>query len=612
MTKEQLVEKLWGENYYHVKSNTWHETPGPGRKRGFIQFVMEPLLSMMETLKPNAFDQSKNSLANKQEVLKKVATFNGKVDNDWWTQPDDLFKMVMMQYIPLADALLGMIITHLPSPVKAQQYRVDHLYTGPKDDVYYNAIKNCDPNGPLMMYVSKLFPTPDLSRFFAFGRVFSGTISASPVTIQRPEYVVGRSEGSSACRVQRTSIWMGKTEETVDDCPAGNTIALTGVDKYIIKTATITGEGVKDAHNIKDMKFTVSPVVSVAVTCKNPSELPDFVKGLKLLAKSDPLCVIKLDEDTGQTVISGAGELHLEICINDLRGMFAKGIEIIESDPVVPYRETILERSKQICLAKSSNHHNRLFAIAEPLPDDLVQALEDKVVHDRLEKKELVNKLADLGVPKNEGLKLWKIGEEYPSNLLIDGTKGIQYLNEIKDSCVSGMSKMLSSGPLCQEPCRGVKFALQDVTLHADNIHRGGGQIIPAMEQVCFASMLSAEPRLMEPIYLCEITCPEEMAGSIYGIVNQRRGEVFDESRSDNMATIKVHLPVAESIGFTEFLRSQTGGKAFPQCSFSHWAIIASDPLEEGTKAHEIVKAVRKRKGLKEELPKFEDFNDKM
>lgn len=604
MPKEKLVEKLWGENYYHAKTNTWHETPGPNRERGFNAFVVKPLMKVIETLK--------SGVRSKIEEIVKSPIINGRIDSEWWDKPDVLFKMVMMQFVPMADALLEMIIIHLPSPVKAQQYRVDHLYTGPKDDEYYAAIKNCDPNGPLMMYVSKLFPTPDLSRFFAFGRVFSGTITTSDVTIQRPEYIVGGSDGLSLCRVQKTSIWMGSAEEAVQSCPAGNTIALTGVDKYIVKTATITNAGVKNAHNIQDMKFTVSPVVSVAVTCKSAADLPKFVRGLELLTKSDPLCLAKQDKETGETIISGAGELHLEICVQDLKTFYAKGVDIVVSEPVVPYRETIIARSRQTCLAKSPNNHNRIYMIAEPLPEELVIALEEKIVNDRMDKKDLIEKLSDLGLSKNEGQKLWRIGEEYKSNLLIDGTKGIQYLNEIKDNCIGGMEWMLRQGPLCDEPCRGVKFSIQDVTLHADNIHRGGGQIIPAIKRVCYASMIAAEPRLMEPIYLCEITCPADMSGSIYGIVNQRRGEVFDESRNENMATIKVHLPVAESIGFTEFLRSETGGKAFPQCTFSHWAIVNSDPYEEGSKANQIVKGVRKRKGLKEEIPQFEEFNDKL
>jgi elongation factor 2 len=359
------------------------------------------------------------------------------------------------------------------------------------------------------------------------------------------------------------------------------------------------------------MKFTVSPVVSVAVVCKNPADLPKMIKGLNLLTKSDPLCQVKRAE-TGETIISGAGELHLEVCIQDLRTMYTKNIEMTISDPVVPYRETITDVSSQVCLSKSPNNHNRIFMTAAPLDTDLVLLLEDGKVHDRMEKKELAERLSEHNVSKADALKLWKIGEEYKSNLLFDCTKGVQYMLEIKDNTVAGMGVFVSEGPLCGEPLRGVRFDIQDVTLHADNIHRGGGQIIPAARKVCTASMLCAKPRLMEPIYLCEITCPTEIAGSIYGIVNQRRGEVFDEDRSEHTATIKVYLPVAESLGFAQYLRSETGGKAFPTCTFSHWAIINSDPFEEGSKANEIVKQVRKRKGLKEELPKFEDFNDKL
>ena len=229
-----------------------------------------------------------------------------------------------------------------------------------QDDECSVAMKNCDPNGPLMMYVSKMVPTVDTTRFYAFGRVFSGTIATGQkVRIMGPNYVPGKKTELWVKNIQRTVIMMGRTVEQVPDIPAGNTCALVGVDAYLVKTGTITTHD--DAFNIRQMKYSVSPVVRVAVDCKNAADLPKLVEGLKRLAKSDPLVQIT-QEESGENIIAGAGELHLEICLKDLQEDFMGGTEIRVSDPVVSYRESVADKSNQTCLSKSPNKHNRLFA----------------------------------------------------------------------------------------------------------------------------------------------------------------------------------------------------------------------------------------------------------
>jgi elongation factor 2 len=160
----------------------------------------------------------------------------------------------------------------------------------------------------------------------------------------------------------------------------------------------------------------------------------------------------------------------------------------------------------------------------------------------------------------------------------------------------------------------GVRFNIYDVTLHADAIHRGGGQIIPTARRVLYASVITASPRLMEPVYLCEIQCPEVAVGGIYGVLNRRRGHVFEEAQvmGTPMFIVKAFLPVNESFGFTADLRSNTGGQAFPQCVFDHWQIFPGDPAEAATKPYGIVQDTRKRKGLKEGLPDLAQYYDKM
>jgi len=196
----------------------------------------------------------------------------------------------------------------------------------------------------------------------------------------------------------------------------------------------------------------------------------------------------------------------------------------------------------------------------------------------------------------------------------MDCTKGVQYLNEIKDSCVAGFQWATKEGVLCEENVRGVRFDIHDVTLHADAIHRGGGQIIPTARRVLYASMLTAKPRLYEPVYLCEVQCPEVAVGGIYGVLNRRRGHVFDEHQVTGtpMFIVKAYLPVNESFGFTADLRSNTGGQAFPQCVFDHWQVLNQDPFDDSSKIRQIVNDIRKRKGLKEGIPPLDDYYDKL
>merc|ERR1712164_71130 len=465
-------------------------------------------------------------------------------------------------------------------------------------------MRNCDPNGALMVYVSKMVPTADNSRFVAFGRVFAGTIkTGQKARIMGPNYIPGKKEDLYCKSIQRCVLMMSGKTEAVDDVPCGNTVGIVGVDGFILKTGAIsTFEG---AHNMKQMKFSVSPVVQQSVRPKNPADLPKLVEGLKRLSKSDPI-VQCMTNESGEHIVAGAGELHLEICLKDLEEDHAC-IPLKKSDPVVSYRETVSEKSSITCLSKSPNKHNRLFMTAVNMPDGLPEDIDDGEVTSRQDFKLRGRYLADeYGYDVGEARKIWCFGPEGTGpNLVIDASKGVQYLNEIKDSVVAGFQWASKEGVLCDENMRGVRFNIHDVTLHADAIHREGGQIIPTARRVLYACVLTASPKLMEPVYLVEIQCPQESTGGIYSCLNKRRGHIFEENavQGTPMVYVKAYLPVNESFGFTADLRSQTQGKAFPQCVFDHWQLIQDDPLDAATKSGVIVTDTRKRKGLNGGVP---------
>jgi elongation factor 2 len=372
VTQDKLMKKLWGDNYFNPKDKKFttdsNGADGKSLPRCFVQFIMRPIISMCR----NIFDENLEAVWKMCEQLELKLKADEK---DLRMKP--LFKCIFQKWINAAEALLEQIIMKLPSPVKAQKYRAAYLYEGPSDDDACKAIAACDRTSGLMIFISKMIPTNDKGRFYAFGRVFAGTVSTGQkVRILGPNYVQGSKADLNVKNIQRTVIMMGGKVEAVPDIPCGNTCALVGVDQYLVKQGTITTY--EDAHCIRVMKYSVSPVVRVAVEVKSAGDLPKLVEGLRKLSKSDPLVQVTTEE-SGEHVIAGCGELHIEICLKDLEEDFAK-CPIKKGDPVVQYKETVTQESSQICLSKSPNKHNRLHIAAAPLGDELTQAIDDQKV----------------------------------------------------------------------------------------------------------------------------------------------------------------------------------------------------------------------------------------
>jgi len=601
----KLMKKLWGDNFYDAKNKKWVKNSSKtAPKRAFVQFILDPIYKV--------FDVIMNEKAAEIPALyEKLNVKLDKENRDLVGKP--LMKAFMRTWLPAGDTLLQMIAIHLPSPVVAQAYRCELLYEGPQDDAAAVGIKTCDPKGELMMYISKMVPTSDKGRFYAFGRVFSGIVRTGlRCRIMGPNFVPGSKTDLYVKQIQRTILMMGRFVEQIEDVPCGNIVGLVGVDQYLVKTGTITT--FEQAHNMKVMKFSVSPVVKVAVEAKNPADLPKLVEGLKRLSKSDPMVQIQTCE-SGEHIIAGAGELHLEICLKDLEEDHAC-VPIVKSDPVVSYRETITEESSKMCLSKSPNKHNRLYMKGNPLPDGLADEIEDGKVTHKQEAKERSKYLQEkFEMDPNDTRKIWCFGPDVSGpNMVCEVAKGVQYLNEIQDSVVGGFQWASKEGVLADENMRGCRFDIHDVTLHADAIHRGAGQIMPTTRRVLYACQLTSEPRLLEPIYQCEIQCPESAVGGIYGVLNKRRGHVYEESQVPGtpMFTVKAYLPVNESFGFVAHLRSATGGQAFPQCVFDHWEVLPSSPLDENSQSQKIVEGIRTRKGLTPAIPPLDRFYDKL
>jgi elongation factor 2 len=628
-TEDKMAEKLWGDWCFvtdaggkskWVSSTSVNSNNGvdkdTGAKRAFIAFIMDPIMNMFQAVMnnelnkkgvPKAFNMATQVGVTLTEEERKTLT--GK----------PLLKRIMQKWIPAAEAVLEMVVVHLPSPATAAKYRAETLYDGPVDDEACTAIRNCDTSetAPTMMYVSKMIPGAD-NRFTAFGRVFSGKVSTGQkVRILGPNYEPGKKTDLFQKAIQRVVIMMGRYTETVADIPAGNTCGLIGVDQFIVKSGTITN--LESACCIKTMKFAVSPVVRVAVAVKNSGDLPKLVEGLKKLSKSDPMVKCETTE-AGEHIIAGCGELHLEICLKDLQEDFMKGAVLNVTPPVVTYMETVTKESSEV-LSKSANKHNRLFCTVEPLNEEICHMFDEGDVKPGMDAKERAKILREPPFQWEEAStpqKIWCFGDDgIGPNCVSERTVGVAYLNEIKDSVVGGFKWACNEGPTCEEAVRGMKLWVNDVVLHADAIHRGMGQISPVSRRVTYAGMFQAAPALLEPMFLVNITCPSNITGSIYNVLSMRRGTVFDEGAglAGGVANMKAYLPVAESFGFSKSLAEATSGAAFSQLQFDHWQAVEGGDMDfrdETTKLGKTIRAIRERKGLVPDVPPLDRYLDRL
>jgi len=362
----------------------------------------------------------------------------------------------------------------------------------------------------------------------------------------------------------------------------------------------------------------VSCIYRIAIRPADNKQLPKLVEGLKRLQRADMLVTCS-SEPTGDHIVGGCGEEHLKTVLKDLRDEHA-GVEFTRGVPTVSYKETVTCESSKQALSKSPNKHNRLYVVAVPMEEECNLGIEERRVTMQQELKARNRILIDdYGWEKTDCMKLWSFAPndiaEGGANTLVDQTKGIQYLNEIKESVNAGLQWAAREGPLASENMRGIRFNLLDVKLHADSIHRGMGQIQPTARRVFFAATLLAEPRFAEPIFKCVIACPDDVIGGVRQAIAAKRGELQYEEVKEGKNTVVAFLPISETLGdepFSKVLQTKTSGKAFATYAFDHWQQVLANPLEKGSKAEQIMFDIRERKGLKVEQPDISDYYDRL
>lgn len=524
-----------------------------------------------------------------------------------------------------------MVVQNVPSAAASVDNKIDLYYTGYNSSMAAQGMRQCDPAGPLVINVAKLYNTPDGARFWALGRVYSGTVkSGQSVKVLGEAYTQEDEEDMAILEVTNLAVGVGRFSIEVSSCKAGNWILLEGVDAPIKKTATITDIKMEDIAVFKPLRLESQPVVKLAVEPLKPSELPKMVEALRRIQKSYPVVTTKVEE-SGEHVIMGTGELALDCIMHDLRKLYSD-IEVKVADPVVAFCETAVESSSIKCFSETPNKRNKITMLAEPLEEGLAQDIESEVVSMDWDRK----MVSDFFRSKYDwdllsARSIWAFGPDSNGpNILVDDTLPSEVdknlVNAIRESVVQGFKWGCREGPLCDEPIRNTKFKMLDATIAPEPLHRGGGQIIPTARRSAYSSFLMATPRLMEPMYVVEIQTPADCVQAIYPVLARRRGHVVQDAPKPGAPfyTVRAYLPVMDSFGFETDLRSYTQGQAFCQQTFDHWAVVPGDPLDRNVVLHplepsppqalarDFMVKTRRRKGLSEDVSINKYFDDPM
>ncbi|RLE94935.1 MAG: elongation factor EF-2 [Thermoprotei archaeon] len=490
---------------------------------------------------------------------------------------------------PLYVAVLDMVIEHIPNPAEAQKYRIPKLWKGDLNSEIGKAMLECDPDGPTVICATKVVADPHAG-LVTTGRVFSGTVYTGEEV-----YLIG---AKTTERILQVGLYMGPVREVANEITAGNIAALLGLEKARAGE-TIVDVKYKDvAAPFERLRYISEPVVTIAIEPKNSSDLPKLVEILRKMAIEDPTLHVYINEETGEYLLSGMGTLHLEIALWDLKQR--SGIEVVTSPPVIRYRETIRKVAGPF-EGKSPNKHNKLYISVEPLNEETLELLQKGIVYDDQDWRTRAKILREqAGWDADEARGIWAIDDNL--NILVDLTKGVQHLREVRDTIIMGFRWALAEGPLCHEPVRGIKVILHDAIIHEDPAHRGPAQIMPATKNAIFAGFLSAKPTLLEPIYKIEVKVPENYLGGVLNVITRKRGKIVSLEKSGMLMHVKGEIPVSETFDLADELRSATAGRAFWSTQFYKWA-----PVPESMLADLILK-IRERKGLPKEIPKPEDF----
>ncbi len=524
-----------------------------------------------------AFGSAYNNWAISVPAMKSFGvSFKDIVDMVQAGQQRELAKKAQLHKI-----ILNMVIRHLPNPLEAQKYRIPQVWKGDLDSEIGKSMQSCNFHGPVSMMIIKIIIDPHAGEI-AVGRVFSGTLRKGSEL-----YIVG--QGATKFKVQLLSMMVGPDRISVDEMAAGNIAALVGLK------AAIAGSTVSSIPNMdpfEPMQHYTDPVVTLAIEAKHTADLPKLIDVLRSVSKADPSIQVEINQETGEHLISGMGELHLEVTMYRIKNDYK--VEVQTSDPLVVYRETI-DRKGGPFEGKSPNKHNRFYFEVEPLSEAAIQLIKDGVLPQGSkfkDKKTIQDELEKAGFSREEARGIVVVEG---NNIMTDVTKGIQYLDETMELLIESFLEVMQKGPLANEKVYGIKARLVDAKLHEDSIHRGPAQVIPAGRNSVYGAMTMGKRVLMEPMQKVFINVPQEIMGSVTNEIQQRRGVVEEMNQEGDDLVVVAKIPVSGMFGFASAIRSATGGKVLWSSENYGYQRVPPEIQKE------IVGKVRERKGLKAE-----------
>jgi elongation factor 2 len=494
------------------------------------------------------------------------------------------------QLLPLHDAILDMVVRSTPNPLEAQKYRLQKIWKGETESEIGQAMLNCDDNGPTVMCITNV-QTDMTAGVVATGRIFSGSVKDGDKV-----YLVSMGK---ECAVKQVSMYMGAFREVVNRITAGNIAALVGLDLARAGETLVDIEHKDVMVPFERVKYVSEPVLRITVDPKNPKDLPRLEEAMNRLSMEDPNLVATMDRETGQYLLSGMGELHLEIAVKFL-SQYSGGAELVSSSPIVAYRESVSDRGA-VVMTRSPNKHNSFWLQVEPLENKVVDLMESSELANRTGQPRIEKLLQEKAkYPAEVAKNVWAV-DEY-KNILIDSTENVQNLHEVKDSVISGFHWACRTGPLCEEPLRGVKVELLNAQLHEKPDQREPSQVMRAISRAILGSVLTAKPVLLEPIYRINVSVPIQWFGTCSKILTNRRGKISATEQRGALMVITGHIPVTETFGLSAEMRSATSGYAFWQCTFARWEKAPANV------AAEVIKKIRERRGLPPDIPKADKF----
>ena len=487
---------------------------------------------------------------------------------------------------PLHEPILDMFVEHLPNPLQAQPYRQSQIWPGDPNSAVGKSMAKVDPNGPLLMCVTTIEVDPH-SGVIAIGRVFSGSVEKGKTI----NLINSHQKGT----IQQVYVSMAADREIIDRVPAGNIAALSGLPA--IHVGETVAEVDSNVQAFEGLKYVSDPVVTVAVEPADVKDLPLFDKVIHKLITEDPNLHFVINKESGEYLLSGMGELHLEITAYRMQ---EAGLKVKTSKPIVIYRETISHDYKgPAIMGKSPNKHNKLWITIEKLPEEILEAIRSEKITEMQTRDERQKALKGFGWSTEDARSVVAIEG---NNILTNRIKGRQYVDEIMDHIKSGFREAVFTSVLAKEPAFGLKVNVEDVTVHEDPAHRGPAQVLPMTWRPIWCAFLLSDPKLLEPLIAFECKVPNEFVSNVIAIVQKRRGKILDMVNEEEMIVVKAEMPVSESFGLAEELRSSTQGRAFWATQFSRWATVPEQMQAE------IIKQIRERRGLPPTPPKAEEF----